>query len=100
MRQRSVESATYSAAAVGALALDSSDGSLWVGNRFGGQIDRLNTSNGDQHYSTETFGAPLLTVDRNVEDIRMMGSGPSRKVLVGFRQSADTAGFVAIYSGN
>jgi len=28
-----------------------------------------------------------------------MGSGGSRKVLVGFRQTGNTPGFVAIYSG-
>jgi len=29
----------------------------------------------------------------------MVGSGPSRRVLVAFRQNGNTAGFVAIYSG-
>jgi hypothetical protein len=92
-----IESATYPAASVGALALDSFDGSLWVGNHYVGGIDRLNTSNGDQRYTKETFGA-LWTM--SIDDVRMMGTGPSRKVLFAFRQSADTAGFVAIYSGN
>jgi hypothetical protein len=92
-----VESATYPGASVGALALDSSDGSLWVGNHYVGGIDRLNTSNGDQRYAKGTF-ADLATM--SIDDIRMMGTGPSRKVLVAFRQSASTAGFVAIYSGN
>jgi hypothetical protein len=97
-----VESASYPAAFVGALALDSSDSSsLWVGTRYAGGIDRLkvsdSTGHSDQHYRTDTFGA---LANMGIEDIQMMGSGPSRKVLVGFRQSSNTAGFVAIYSGN
>jgi hypothetical protein len=42
------------------------------------------------------FGA---LANDSIEDIHMMGSGKSRKVLVGFRQNGNTAGFVAIYSG-
>src|SRR5438067_13160698 len=94
-----VQSATYPAAFVGALALDTKDGSLWVGNRYAGGIDRFNASNpnaGQQRYATNVFGS---LANDSIEDIQMMGRGPSRKVLVGFRQSANVAGCVAIYSG-
>ena len=94
------ESASYTAAFVGALGLDSLDGkTLWVGNRYGGGIDRLDLSNprADQHYAQSVFGA--LADTGTVEDIQFMGSGASRKVLVGFRQTGNTPGFVAIYSG-
>jgi hypothetical protein len=93
-----VQSATYPAAYVGALALDSNDGSLWVGNRYAGGLDRFTFSPkaAQQRYALNVFG--VLSND-SIEDIQMMGSGPSRKVLVAFRQNGNTAGFVAIYSG-
>jgi hypothetical protein len=95
-----VQSATYPAAFVGALAIDSNDGSLWVGNRYAGGIDRFNSASnpnaGQQRYALGVFGS---LANSSIEDIQMMGSGPSRKVLVGFRQTGNTAGFVAIYSG-
>jgi hypothetical protein len=94
-----VQSATYPAAYVGALALDTSDGSLWIGNRYAGGIDRFNASNPDagrQRYATGVFGS---LANMGIEDIQILGRGSSRKVLVAFRQSGNTAGFVAIYSG-
>ena len=50
----------------------------------------------DQHYALALFGD---LANSGIEDIQMMGSGTSRKVLVGFHQSPKYAGFVAIYSG-
>jgi hypothetical protein len=94
-----ISRAKYPAGFVGALALDSLDSrTLWVGTRYAGGIDRLDLSNpkADQHYTLSTFGS---LANMGIEDIRMMGSGPSRKVLVGFRQTGNTPGFVAIYSG-
>jgi hypothetical protein len=90
---------SYPAAFVGALALDSLDGkTLWVGNRYGNGIDRLDLANprADQHYALDVFGS---LANSWIEDIHLMGSGASRKVLVGFRQTGNTPGFVAIYSG-
>ena len=93
-----ISSASYPAAYVGALALDSSDGTVWVGNRYAGGIDRLgSTPAADRHYAFSLFGD---LSNSGIEDIQMMGSGAGRKVLVGFRQAGNTAGFVAIYSGN
>jgi hypothetical protein len=92
-------SVSYPAAFVGALALDSLDGkTLWVGNRYGNGIDRLDVGNprADQHYALSVFGS---LANSWIEDIQMMGTGASRKVLVGFRQTGNTPGFVAIYSG-
>jgi hypothetical protein len=94
-----LETATYPAAYVGAVALDTLDGkTMWVGNRYGGGLDRLDLSNpnNDRHYAFAMFG---ILANSGIEDIQMMGSGSSRKALVGFRQKGNTAGFVAIYSG-
>jgi hypothetical protein len=84
---------------VGAVAIDSLDSNtLWVANRYAGGVDRLGLSNpsGDQHYALNVFG---ILANGGIEDVQMIGSGPSRKVLVGFRQTPKNAGFVAIYSG-
>jgi hypothetical protein len=82
---------------VGALAMDS-DGSLWVGNRYAGGIDRLNGPGGDQRFAINTFGNVLANM--GIEDVQIDASGPTRKVLFGFHQSSTTAGFIAVYSGN
>jgi len=90
---------------VGALAIDSLDSrTLWVANRWNGGLDRLDLSNpnADQHFGFALFGD---LSNSGTEDVRMMGSGTSRKVLVGFRHRLNkqgqvvTPGFVAIYSG-
>lgn len=94
-----LETATYPAAYVGAVALDALDGkTLWVSNRYGGGIDRLDLANpkADQHYAFNLFGT---LANSGIEDIQFIGSGASRKVLSGFRQTGNTPGFVAIYSG-
>jgi len=83
---------------VGAVAIDPGDQTLWVANRYSGGIDRLNLSNLklDQHYALGVFGN---LANSGIEDVRFMGSGATRKMLVAFRQSGNTPGFVAIYSG-
>jgi hypothetical protein len=83
---------------VGAVATDPRDASIWVGNRFGGGVDRLNAPGGDQRFSINTFGG--LLANMGIEDVQFDTSGPTRKVLVGFHQGSSTAGFVAVYSGN
>jgi hypothetical protein len=88
-------SSSISSTFVGALAMDRADGSLWVGNRYGQGIDRLR-SGGIERYALGVFG---ILANSGIEDIQMMGSGSSRKVLVGFRQTGNTPGFVAVYSG-
>jgi hypothetical protein len=80
---------------VGAVARDPADGSVWVANRYAGGLDRLRGAATD-HYAFNLFGS---LANSGIEDIRFMGSGASRKVLVGFHQSGSTPGFVAIYSG-
>ena len=80
---------------VGAVVRDPLDGSVWVGNRYAGGIDRLRGAATD-HYALNLFGT---LANSGIEDIQFMGSGASRKALVGFRQTGSTAGFVAIYSG-
>jgi hypothetical protein len=83
---------------VGALTKDPKDGSLWVGNRFAGGVDRLNAPGGDQRFAINTFGGTLANM--GIEDVQIDASGPTRKVLFGFRQSSTVAGFIAVYSGN
>jgi hypothetical protein len=82
----------------GAVALDPADQTLWVANRYGGGIDRLNLSNAklDRRYALDVFGN---LANGGIEDVQFAGAGGSRKVLVGFRQTGNTPGFVAIYSG-
>ncbi|HEX9573322.1 MAG TPA: hypothetical protein VF994_04455 [Myxococcales bacterium] len=89
---------SISSSSVGALALDPSDQSLWVGNRYGRGIDRLRGA-AKQAYALDVFGN---LANSGIEDIQFMGSGAARKVLVGFRQDTvhNVPGFVAIYSGN
>ena len=89
---------------VGALALDPADNkTLWVGNRYGLGVDRLGSSAAlDQHYGSNVFGDLVGNTNGSVEDIRFIGSGPTRKALVAFRQDTfhNVAGFVAVYSGD
>jgi hypothetical protein len=81
--------------AVGAVVRDPADGSVWVGNRYAGGLDRLRGAATD-HYAFNLFGN---LANSGVEDIQFMGTGAARKMLVAFRQSGNTPGFVAIYSG-
>jgi hypothetical protein len=92
------DTARLFSAAVGALAFDSNDGSLWVAQHFAGGVDRLNGPGGDQRFSINTFGGTLANM--GIEDVQVDKSGPTRKVLFGFRQDSKNAGFIAVYSGN
>ena len=81
---------------MGAVARDPLDGSVWVANRYAGGLDRLRGAATD-HYAFNLFGT---LANSGIEDVQFMGDGAARKVLVGFRQTGNTPGFVAIYSGN
>jgi hypothetical protein len=90
------ETSRLTTKAVGAVARDPLDDTLWVANRYAGGIARLRGS-GTDRYGLDVFGN---LANMGIEDIQFAGSGSTRKVLVGFRASASTAGFVAVYSGN
>jgi hypothetical protein len=81
--------------AVGDVVRDPADGSVWVANRYAGGLDRLRGAATD-HYAFNLFGT---LANSGIEDVQFMGSGAARKMLVAFRQSGSTPGFVAIYSG-
>jgi hypothetical protein len=81
---------------VGAVARDPLDDSVWVGNHHAGGIARLRGSATDR-YALNVFGE---LANMGIDDIQFAGSSGNRKVLVAFRASARTAGFVAVYSGN
>jgi hypothetical protein len=90
------ETARLTTAFVGAVARDPSDGSIWVGNRYAGGVHRLRGTATD-HYALNVFGS---LANSGVEDVQFAGTGAGRRVLVGFRQTSGTPGFVAVYSGN
>jgi hypothetical protein len=95
------ETSRLFAPTVGGLAYDKKDGSVWVGIKFAGGVNRLapTGSSGDQRYSRNIFGSVLENM--GIEDVQIDASGPTRKVLFGFRQNPKgPAGFVAVYSGN
>jgi len=83
---------------VGGLAYDPNDGSLWVGHRFAGGVERLNGPAGDQRFSLQTFGGDIANMP--IGDVQLTTAGGGRKVLFGFLHGAKFAGFVAVYSGN
>ena len=85
---------------IGGLAYDSKDGSLWVGHRFAGGVDRINAPGGDQRFSQQTFGGNIANMP--IADVQIGNIGGTRQVLVGFLHGgpANFAGFVAVYSGN
>lgn len=81
---------------VSAVAADT-DGSIWVGARWGGGLTRI--KNGQiTKYSWSLFGAELASAP--VSDIQVMTAGGGRKLLVGFEAQPDKAGAVGVYSGN
>jgi hypothetical protein len=82
---------------VGAVARDPFDGTVWVGNLYGGGVARLRGAATDR-YAGNVFGNKLANM--GIEDIQFAVNGRTRKVLVAFRASASTAGFIAVYSGN
>jgi hypothetical protein len=90
------ETSRLTTKAVGAVALDPADGSIWVGNRYAGGLARL------QGAATTLYALNVFDelANMGIEDIQFDRSGPARKVLVGFRAGGGTAGFVAVYSGN
>jgi len=83
--------------AVGAVARDPLDDTVWVGNRYGGGLARLRGSATDR-YAVNVFGDPLANM--GIEDVQFSVSGGTRKVLVALRANSSTAGFIAVYSGN
>jgi hypothetical protein len=72
---------------VGALARDPSDDSLWIGYRGGGSVSRLMSDGSIRHYQ--------IFPSSSASDIQIMGSGASRKVLIGFQSPAA----VYVFSG-
>jgi hypothetical protein len=82
---------------VGAVARDPVDGTVWVGNRYTGGLHALRPDGSTDHFALNTFGN-LANV--GIEDVQFGVSGGARKVLVGFRATGGTPGFVAVYSGN
>jgi hypothetical protein len=82
--------------AVGAVALDPEDASVWVGSRYAGGLARLQGA-ATTRYALDVFGK---LANMGIEDIQFDRSGPARRVLVGFRAGGGNAGFVAVYSGN
>lgn len=82
---------------VSALARDASNESLWVGFRWGRGLARL------QPDGTLVRYGPVLTRDLErlpVTDLQVVGSGPTRRVLVGFGQHEDGGhGAIGIYEG-
>lgn len=89
------EAARANSSSVGAVALDPSDGSVWVGNLYAGGLSRLQGS------ATAKYGFNLFgnLANMGIEDIQLDRSGAQRRVLVGFRANGTTAGFVAVYQG-
>ena len=90
------ETSRLTTKAVGAVARDPLNDTVWVANRYAGGIARLRGS-GTDRYGLDVFGN---LANMGIEDIQFSGSGSARKVLVGFRANASTAGFVGVYSGN
>jgi hypothetical protein len=83
---------------VGAVARDPIDGSVWVGIRYAGGLRRLRADGSTDQFGIDTFTETLANM--GIEDVQFAVSGGTRNVLVGFRASSGTAGFVAVYSGN
>jgi hypothetical protein len=66
-----------------------------VGNLYSGGIARLQGS-ATTKYALDVFHD---LANMGIEDIQFDRSGAQRRVLVGFRASGTTAGFVAVYQG-
>ena len=82
---------------VAAVTMDSRDGSIWTGHRWGGGLSRVRGGTVAQ-YSYGVFGSQLG--DLPTLDVQMMGSGASRKVLVAFLGNGSMRGAIGIYSGD
>jgi len=82
---------------VSAIARDASNESLWVGFRWGAGLSRL------QPDGTVVRYGPVLTrrLERlPVYDLQVVGSGPTRRVLVAFGKHEDgSSGAIGIYEG-
>ncbi|MCI0571514.1 MAG: hypothetical protein L0Y66_12230 [Myxococcaceae bacterium] len=77
-----------------ALGRDTHDESLWVGHGGGGGLSRI------QADKLVRFDAVIGGLGGNpVWDIQFVGTGPSRKVLVGFRAKDGRPGGVGVFSG-
>jgi hypothetical protein len=77
---------------VTALVRDPANDSLWIGYQHGGSVSRLMADGSIRHY--QVF--PPMFQNSEVHDIQIMGSGASRKLLVGFQMPAA----VYVFSGN
>jgi hypothetical protein len=77
---------------VGAVVRDPSDGSIWIGYRWGSGVSRLLPDGSMRHYDGKVFGDQLAW--SAVRDIQIQGSGASRKVLVAFE-----IGALGVFSG-
>ena len=79
-----------------ALERDPSDGSLWIGYRWGG-FARLN-GNSYQAYDYRVLGPDLMV--SHISDISSDTSQGHRRILVGFSGTANTPGAIGVYDGN
>ncbi len=75
---------------ISAIAMDT-DGSIWVGYRWGGGISRLKGGT-VRHYDWSVLGT---LANSAVFDIQIAATATSRRVLVSFQD-----GVVGVFSGN